>query len=196
MDLLEHCHEEFVWAQLQPQEFQVCKRGRFAPSRVTIAPMVRWLRVAFFVAFAAACALFLALWVRSYERWDSPHGSWPGVCNVQVNSLRGYFFLGVGKTNGSDWGWRWRTFRPHYLNNTGAGEGTGIAWTFSRHIGALGFGVVESNGMHSVFMPYWFLTLAAAAGPWAFCRRFGMRTLLLVMTAACLVLGAVAWAVR
>jgi hypothetical protein len=158
--------------------------------------MLKYLRIAVTALSLAACVLLVAIWVRSYFRWDSPHGPFLGNRWIQLNSLQGHLFIGIHERDslgsyGSYVHWNWRTFRLHRLRETGA-TGT-VAWPFDWRIGALGFGVVETNGLRSVFLPYWFLVLitiaVAAAACWKSSWQFSLRTLLIVTTLVAVLLG-------
>ena len=154
--------------------------------------MLKYLRIAVTVLSLTACVLLIALWVRSYSRWDSPFGPILRDWNVQINSLKGRLFIGTyHQPRTSDSSWNWRTFRAGHLSEWGA-TGT-VAWSFERHVGALGFGVVKSNRMHFVYVPYWFLAALVAAAPWfKVPRHFSLRTLLIAMTLVAVVLGLIA----
>jgi hypothetical protein len=164
--------------------------------------MLKYLRIAVTALSLTACVLVVALWVRSYWRWDSPHGPISRTRWMQLNSIRGYLFVGIGERDAIGYRqWTQRTFRASSLTDTGA-TGT-VAWDFNWKVGALGFGVVESNQMRLLYMPYWFLAgLAAAAAAFCWSKqpranarwRFSLRTLMVATTLVAVGLGLIALA--
>src|SRR5687768_11154778 len=73
--------------------------------------MLKYVRIAVTVLSLTACVLLIVLWVRSYFVWHSPHGPVLGTWTVQINSLKGYLFIGVDNvTARRDYPWNWRTF--------------------------------------------------------------------------------------
>jgi hypothetical protein len=115
---------------------------------------------------------------------------------MQLNSIRGYLFVGIGDQESIGYSeWKWRKFPANSLTDSGA-TGT-VAWGFTRKVGALGFGVVESNQMRFVYMPYWFfavLAVALAVFSWSNQTwRFSLRTLIITMTVVAVVLGLIVY---
>jgi hypothetical protein len=157
----------------------------------------RKLRIAFSAVCGVLCLLLIALWVRSYWKWDSPHGPISSTRWMQINSIRGYLFVGIGEQASTGNGkWKWRSFRARSLTDTGA-TGT-VAWSFTRKVGVLGCGVVESNGMRFVYLAYWFLAAlmaTLAVSPWVRWKpRFSLRTLLIATTLVAILLGLIVYA--
>jgi hypothetical protein len=157
----------------------------------------RKLRIAWSVVWGVACLLLIALWVRSYWRWDRLNGSSFGMI-VQMSSIRGtfngrYFAAGPGAATP----WSWSSFSnlrltddPKHIWGDGPYGTVGFGW----YSGQLKIRIDSQ----SIQVPYWFpvmlfLTLGAAAWlPW----RFSLRTLLIAMTLVAVVLGAILYAVR
>lgn len=145
--------------------------------------MLHHSRVAFSTTCAIACALVVALWIRSFWRGDV----------VQFGDQRA-----VASSYGSV-----QTLTVNFGN--AVGDQTLV--TFSQPLNLelpkyslLGFGYSPSDGWATVVIPFWFPTLilaTAAACPWVrWHPRFSLRTLFVVSTLIAVALGAAAYTVR
>ncbi|HEY3393677.1 MAG TPA: hypothetical protein VGK58_13285 [Lacipirellulaceae bacterium] len=154
---------------------------------------LHYLRIAVTALSLTAFVLLVALWVRSYYRWDSPNAPFWGNRWIQLNSLRGHLFVGVyNRESPEDFrNWNWRTLRADHLTDDGA-TGT-VDWKFTWKMDALAFGVIETDALRAVFVRYSFLVILAAAlaaipwikWPW----RFRLRTLLIWVSLVAVLLG-------
>jgi hypothetical protein len=145
----------------------------------------RKLRIAWSIVCATACALLIALWVRSYwhndvvsktryDRFFSCLGSDGGTIYVVLGRLQV-----SGPTTG-------KHSPCQYHNNAASGIHPGFAWRRLK------------LGLSIVHVPHWFFLLLAtvlAAAPWI-PWRFSFRTMLVAMTVVAALLGAVVWAVK
>ncbi len=162
-------------------------------------PIFRYLRIAFSVGCGAICLLVIALWVRSYWRWECLNSP-----NIATISNKGR--VGVIWNYGMLWPYGlhekfWRAssydndwfiqdimgYLPNALPKSNVwGFGCYRAWHASNHRD------------FTVVMPHWFLvlvSLALSALPWLR-WRFNLRTLLFGITVVAALLGAVVLAVR
>lgn len=149
---------------------------------------VRWLTCA---VSLLACALLIALWVRSYSSCVFVHGPLPGTLGtllIETNQGRVTFCHAYGQRvmsgmNASLWGIHykpieeWEAVVPP-LN-------TRADFSFFRW----------RRNLSYLILPYWSMTLFSAAIAALMCRkqtwRFSLRTLLIAMTLIAIVLGLV-----
>ena len=162
-------------------------------------PQIRYrkLQIAWSVAWGILAVMICAMWVRSFQTWDSPHGPVLRRWELQLNSVRGYLLVGVkhNRANATP-DWRSRTFQADRFTNDEI-SGSSMVWRFTRSFGIAGFGAVESNQDWQVYVPYWFLSLipvACSFVPIRWFARYRLRTLLIATTLVAVVLGLVMWA--
>jgi hypothetical protein len=161
----------------------------------------RKLRIAWSLLCGILCLLLIALWVRSYSRWDQLAGIWFANNSVLIMSVRGTVYGGYSTTDGRRT-WSWSSFTNPRLSNAPqfpdgmiiADIGPNALRGIELNLGPMGFG----TGFQSVLAPHWFLvmvsfTLAGIAWlPW----RFSLRTLLIAMTLVAVGLGLAVYAAR
>jgi hypothetical protein len=138
----------------------------------------RKLRIAWSVACSIACLLLIAFWVRSYHRVDSVNGYLWGSLHYDVSSISGCFIAEV-------WG-NAPLLLPQYdtYPNSEADFSGPLFVVVGRSEQPGGDGYV-------VISPYWCALLAGVMlgiSPWL-PNRFGLRTLLIVMTLIALTTG-------
>jgi hypothetical protein len=146
--------------------------------------MLKYLRIAVTAFSLTACVLLVALWVRSYWRWE----------HVALGATPGQGFL-VASANGAPlfqyddaYGTAWRRIKWHVHSaptpEQPFGERRRILKGFDWHTFGSGF---------ALSVPYWFLVvlaIALAAVPWfPWSRRFSLRTLLIATTLIAMGLG-------
>ena len=142
----------------------------------------RYLRIAATAVSLTACVLLVALWVRSYTwcdifclRIDGPH-------DQRLQSLDGKLTYDGRGPLAIKKRFEW-IVHPAAL------------WRRSEHWATkpvLGF-QWSRDGYPRPMIPHWFPTLifaVLAAAPWLHWRRFSLRTLLIFMTVAALLMGA------
>ena len=150
--------------------------------------MLKSLRLAVTGLSLAACALLIALWVRSYSSsvFVVGHFFYRGALLAESSQGRVAFGYRHGAllsngVSGSHWGIHyksldeWQIFAPPIITRPA-------------------FGVSESQGFEFAIIPYWFLTLLsmiAAVVLWNYTWRFRLRTLLIATTLVATVLGLV-----
>jgi len=141
----------------------------------------RKLRIAWSVVWGIACVLLIALWVRSYWRFDSLTGAAIYWNDFLIQSVEGLLFVSVDPSGKYD----------HLeLTSDVLTEPANPEHIFQ-------FGSNPNQGRY-VGLPHWLAALlvaTAATLPW-FRWRFSLRTLLIVTTLVAVVLGIVVWAVR
>ena len=157
--------------------------------------ILRLLRIASSVVCGIVSLLLIGLWVRSYWRWDNFHGPLPGDCYTVNNSLQGQLSLGLGRFFGANaWGWgSVEASEPAKRNWLRQALGYEPSFGF-----CISKPVIASPSRLIIFVPHWFAVLSAAclaAVAWL-PRRFSLRTLLIAITLAALLLGRVVYATR
>jgi hypothetical protein len=152
---------------------------------------LRYLRIAFSATCLIACVLLIALWVRSYWRYDQVSGPLTNPSLLVLRSSAGDLTIRAAgdpytrQSLGSDW-----------LIKSGSQGINSQFWTdFARTL--VYFHRISNNG---IVLPHWFpivgFTVLAVA-PWIKCsRRFSLRTLLIATTLVAAMLGLIAWAAR
>ena len=146
--------------------------------------ILRLLRIGWSAGWVIVCLLLVALWVRSYWRWDA--------IGVQKSASN---FGGFGADVGNLYvGW----------NPDVSAFMTGERWEFRtyptglsrRSSGYLGFSYTCPSLLGTTLsLPIWFpilLTAGIAAVPYGQ-WRFSLRTLLIVTTLVAVVLGVIVW---
>ena len=148
----------------------------------------RKLRIAWSVGCGIACVLLIVLWVRSH--W------WADHYTIQINQtwfgcsdLRGSIVLScfdATKRTDLKGGYSWGPAPRQRLD-------AGI----SKHF----FGFIAKHVDHgaAIVLPSWFLIaviIGCAVAPWYSWRRFSVRTLLITVTLAAVVLGLSVWLSR
>lgn len=146
---------------------------------------LRYLRIAVTAASLTVCVLLVALWVRSYAwcdifclRIDGKHDQW-------IQSLDGKLtYDGATKVVAAN-RFRWIVHPAEKWRRSDD-------WVTKP---VLGF--QWSHGPYPrPMIPHWFPALifaAMAASPWLHWRRFSLRTLLIFMTVAAMLMGAIAY---
>jgi hypothetical protein len=154
----------------------------------------RKLRIAWSVAWGVVAVLVAGLWVRSYSKWDELSGEALDNIWIQARSIHGEILLAGGYSpNTSLIPLSWSTHHNLEVRDRWVTADSGSIGTSLERRGRLGFcGILGNNSLHA-FFPHWFppiLFLALATAPW---WRFGLRTLLIVMTLVAVVLGMIVW---
>ena len=159
----------------------------------------RKLRIAWSVAWSIVAVLLIALWVRSYSKWDQLSGEAIDNTWILARSLHGEIALCGGYDAVSplvplDWSTHSNLqVRDQFVTADNGSIGTSLEGR-----GTLGFCLIAGNSSLNVFFPHWFppvLVLAIAAIPWLR-WRFSLRTLLIATTLVALVLGIIVWLSR
>jgi hypothetical protein len=145
----------------------------------------RKLRIAWSVLWGLACVLLIALWARSYWRWDTIGGVGPSS-EYSFCSMHGFLTV---------WG------SPNLLRPQGLTELVYV----NRPAGPKPFVSpwrpyymdVPTSG-ENLMIPIWIFVLVfgtAASTPWIpWSNRFSLRTLLIATTLGAVVLGLIVWA--
>jgi hypothetical protein len=144
------------------------------------------------IAFSAVCGvlflLLIALWVRSYWRYDFVYVNNPEPWDIELTSIDGVF----GASNYvSIQRWDWLSLDAPELIPPGSDE-------FSDQLRVWNFSWYEMGGAQFVTVPYWFVvvsTIAVGSLPWL-CLRFSLRTLLIATMVIAVVLGLAIYAAR
>jgi hypothetical protein len=141
-----------------------------------MAAMRKHLRIALTALSLMACLLLVVLWVRSY--WVFGEAKWVSASrSIRFRSYQGAFGAAV-----------------HYLNPPNPVFET----TYGRWWGIGTWHTFEKGWQGSTYF-IWpvLLSLFCAAAPWfPWSKRFGLRTLLIVMTLAVAMMGAIAYAIN
>lgn len=161
----------------------------------------RKLRIAFSITCLVACALLMALWVRSYWRMDQVYGHTSATQLLHFGSMRAQVTVRRVKN------YRGTGIRLNWLPESEPvsdilqrrqqkfpdGQGDLLVYRYGSRYG---FGWLHDG----VYVPHWFLALimgtvaAILLIPWSL--RFSLRTLLIAMTLVAIVLGMIAIAMR
>lgn len=146
----------------------------------------RKLRIAWSVGCAVLCVLLALMWVRSRSVRDSV---WYPMTDygLQVSSLLGRVSIwGIERSSSAS------QFTPAKVEHRAILDGM-FSHLFRESV--LGFRVEHEPEHQRVDVPYWFLilgTVALAAASWLnWSNRFSLRALLIAITLASVVLGAV-----
>jgi hypothetical protein len=157
--------------------------------------IVRPLRIATSAAFLLVCALWIALWARSYYWVDNVIGRLSNTTSLDVGSAQGQLaILAINRVHveppfGHDV-WTLKSVSldqvPEEIRLYSLSNPCRTLFHFGRHF------EIDQN---SVRMPHWFLvmttgvtaTVLAIRRPW----RFSLRTLLIVMTLVAVALGTI-----
>jgi hypothetical protein len=166
---------------------------------------LRYLRIAFSATCVTACVLLIALWVRSYWRFDQILYRASATEYVAISTHLGQLALG-GSDDPSlstvfkrDWthfgfslkGWDINRGSPFAVFPASTPRAV-LPWP--RYYSPFVIGTPGSTSFE-LSIPYWLLVLTLAAfgtTPWLR-WRFGLRTLLIATTLIALVLGAIVW---
>ena len=154
--------------------------------RLSLSDMrYRKLRIAWLLLCCGACALLVAIWLRSYWReldLAAPVGTANGIY-AEVNT--GEIFITFGPTL-KNYGW--------YISEVTQASGHETDYMIC------GFCVGKSVSDFLVQVPMWFTAVVpavfAAVPLMRWSNRFSLRTLLLAATLIAVVLGATVWAIR
>jgi hypothetical protein len=155
--------------------------------------MLRYLRIVVTALRLTACALLIALWLRSHWYWDQLYNPISNKHLVIVESASGRVILVItAAVPGSPWVW--------HLSHELRGEYWGgplRAWQeTNRHKGIVGFAYYATPWNTTYRAPYWFLVLLFAllgVIPWLrSSKRFSLRTLLIATTLVAIGLGLIA----
>jgi hypothetical protein len=143
--------------------------------------MSKYLRIAVTALSLTACALLVALSVRSYWRLDILEKR-TGSVAIQISSGKGRIAIGQLDPR--------TTIGKSYLS---VASGDAADW---RKGGALGFAFYDDSFVSAFVVPHWLpalLSAALAVIPW-FSRswRFSLRTLLIATTLVAVLLGTLA----
>lgn len=143
--------------------------------------MLYHLRVTVTVFCTLACALLLALWVRSFNKSDLLKGHLPGVPQLVVVSDSGKMLVAVhGQEMGNPQALPWRIFHSAPTDSLPKGN-------------ALGFLITRPRSGPKILVPQLFMVFLAgilSAAPWIrWSWRFRLRTLLVATTLVAVLLG-------
>jgi hypothetical protein len=161
----------------------------------TSGPMrFRKLRIAFSVACGIACLLLIVLWVRSYSQADMLRGPVSQSRQIGFSSALGVLLLQWRhdpSAREAIRGWRLQHISMVKMEQLRAR---------AKARGAPMLGAVKKWGLsdHAVRTPHWFpvvLSGALGAAPWLR-WRFSLRSLLIAMTVAAVLLGLIVCALR
>ena len=146
---------------------------------------LRYLRIVFSAGCGVACVLLVALWVRSYWKWDRLFYFSTSGWTVVLNSVGGDTAAGIetASTPSSSSGFEFESLMASQLQLNSTERG---------------FNFIQKANMSIVSTPYWFLVLISAtiaAMPWLR-WRFSLRTLLIATSLVAVVLGLILWAYR
>jgi hypothetical protein len=159
--------------------------------------MVRNLQIAFSAACGIVCLLLIVLWMRSYYWYDGAFTSPPNGKSYGLSSFEGRidgYVWQTGSWNLADLvsGWTVESVTREQYGRLDMGMG--------RSSDTWGFGGVPHEGGALVMAPHWFLATLAGVftlAPWIpWSRRFSMRTLLMIITLAAVLLGVIVYAIR
>ena len=141
---------------------------------------LRYLRIAWSVAWGIIAMLLCVLWVRSYSYGD-------GVCCVDNASQR--------TVAGSNSGCIYLYFLDESSNGTAPTSGwVYFSASLSSHF--TGFRWTSLAGYRGIDVPFWFVVKVASSTavlPWIPFLRFSLRTLLIATTLVAVVLGLTVW---
>ena len=147
----------------------------------------RKLRIAWSVGCGIACVLLIALWVRSYWKFDSVTVFLPTDCCVAGFTIDGVLQLAEFRNITSP---RWK-FVPISGNAEDA---------LRPRFEYLGFDFSRNAGGYAIHLPFWFAILIVVCcgySPWLpWSKRFSLRTLLIATTLVAAVLGLIVAALR
>jgi hypothetical protein len=150
------------------------------------------LRIAWSMGWGIVGMLLVALWVRSYWRWDrvvKPQ-------TVVFESIRGQVGVNNYPPYTQPWSQRW-----FLITYPGITEAYAIWQESAPHPRKLGFDFTWNKDEHGVAIPFWFLVMIAATSaviPWVrqLRWRFSLRTLLVATTLVAVGLGTVIFLTR
>jgi hypothetical protein len=140
------------------------------------------------------CVALMAMWVRSYYRYDELQGNYLGVCGFSVGSNQGRVVVEYAATplsKDEDWNWKGLSFPADDLQQAE------VALRL-RHTSVLGFSSWRlRTNCQLTSIPIWFLVLATGwlamafrlRWPW----RFTVRSMFIATTFLAVVLGIIAW---
>jgi hypothetical protein len=139
----------------------------------------RKLRIAWSAIWCILCLLLIALWVRSYWVHDVLRGKCPVAAGFHCDLTCGVISFDVFTSNQTiEWTW-----------NTGPPMTSHYKWWFRKY-----------DTWYHVAVPHGFLVLIAGSialttAPWTK-LRFSLRTLLIAMTLAAVVLGVIVFSMQ
>jgi hypothetical protein len=157
--------------------------------------MLRKLRIAFLAMCGILCLLLIALWVRSYWRWDTAEGH-VGKTEIRLYSASGHLRLDVSTWDmwgpGPRWDFKSRIidYGPVGLNPLNSDDPLNRDSGFNYMMNGV-FNLSSCRYRSFAWMPFWVplsLTVMLAAIPWFF-WRFSLRTLLIATTLVAAALG-------
>jgi len=150
----------------------------------------RKLRIAWSVAWGVACLVVIALWVRSYSRFEVPTASVAGL-TIQVVSSQAKLAVPASYDPSYEIGWLWQ------FESVSDDDPEGHNEAMSYIANAIGVGYVPTP-LPTIVFPDWLsvlLSATLATAPWLPCR-IGLGTLLIGMTVAAIGLGLAVYAHR
>jgi hypothetical protein len=159
----------------------------------------RKLRIAWSVGCAIACALLIALWVRSHW-WSEGASLWmPNKGEVGAGSLKHRIVVNCVSESLFSKRWRarpggWSIHSNTIQDDFGDMTDSEIRLRAGLPDGSFSFQNLNGNGFRAVF-PHWVpIVVFASFGviPW-FPWRFSLRTLLIAKTLIAVVLGLAVW---
>jgi hypothetical protein len=146
--------------------------------------MIKGMKVLASALSLAGCLLLTSLWVRSYWYFETASVSFGGARGHWLGSIGGEIrYARPLNWSRSPHGVRWSTYDENVQERLQSEK---------PHSSFLGFWWARSSrGQHFPVIPYWFVVgvfAALATAPWLR-WRYGLRTLLLVMTVVAAICG-------
>jgi hypothetical protein len=145
--------------------------------------MLKYLRIAVTTLSLTACAVLIALWVRSISMLDQFHLTTANRI-TRLTLLHGELKLATDSTPvPGKYVEKWGLWSERFEHE--------VILPPMPSYAALGFSFTTGRYVHAIGVPIWFLVLpciALAIVPWLRCR-FSLRTLLIAATLAAVVLG-------
>ena len=170
---------------IQPSKLEAATTPRtLSDSTSKISGTLRTLRIAFSAVCGIICVLLIVLWVRSYSVTDVVYGWFPLPGYLQLNLSSGQVKL-IANGERQKPEWHYESQESYPLRQT---------WIFKLDMSS------RFGWWLDITVPHWFtvlLTAALSAAPWIrWSKRFSLRTLLVVVTLAAVLLGVVVYAIR
>ena len=177
--------------------------------------ILKYVRIAWWVAWGVAAVLFCLMWAISYWRFSSINCRLSATRILMVDCVKGCMYLGTMLDTDTDWDVTIEPLSGNVLainKEVQSGDVTEtievvvpIDWEHDLREemnwqGRFGFGVSHSPDVQFVSFPNWFLALLSTALGVApsitTFKRFSLRTLLIATTLVAVVLGFVVYVLK